>query len=112
MVTVGGSIGCACSGSVTEDVGVVAGNLVTGGALTVSDPDAGESSFQAQSTAGAYGSFTLGADGVWSYTASNANPAIQALGRGDVLTETFSVRSADGWAAPIGRTYARTSARR
>jgi len=87
----------AGTGAVTEDVGVVGGDLVTGGTLTVVDPDAGEAAFQPQAgTAGLYGSFTLTTDGSWSYTASNANPAIQALGDGDTLTETFTVRSADG----------------
>ncbi|MFT3956301.1 MAG: VCBS domain-containing protein [Piscinibacter sp.] len=38
----------------------------------------------------------MGTNGAWTYTAANANPAIQALGAGQTLTETFTVRSADG----------------
>ncbi|HEY2925622.1 beta strand repeat-containing protein, partial [Piscinibacter sp.] len=88
----------AASGAVTEDSAVDgAGNLVTGGTVSISDVDAGQASFVAQpGTAGAYGSFTLAADGTWTYTASNASPAIQALGNGQTLTETFAVASVDG----------------
>ena len=82
----------AGSGSVTEDL-----VLSTGGTLTVEDADAGQAVFQPQSgTAGAYGGFTLDAEGRWSYALDNTNPAVQALAEGQALTETFSVRSADG----------------
>ncbi|HET7832871.1 MAG TPA: VCBS domain-containing protein, partial [Gallionella sp.] len=86
------------AGSVTEDVNVdAAGNLITSGALTISDADAGQSSFQAQTgTAGAYGTFTLDATGNWTYTANNAQTAIQSLGAGQTLTETFNAVAADG----------------
>ena len=91
----------AGTGSVTEDVGVVGGNIATGGTLTISDADSGEASFTAQTTAGTYGSFMLAADGVWTYTATNGNPAIQGLGAGDTLTETFTVASADGTTSSV-----------
>ena len=52
-------------------------------------------------TAGTYGSFTLATNGAWTYTASNTNPAIQALGAGDTLTETFTVTSADGTTSSV-----------
>ena len=65
--------------------------------MTVTDADAGQAVFQAQAaTAGAYGTFTLGTNGAWTYTALNSNPAIQALGVGQTLTESFTVRSTDG----------------
>ncbi|MFT3956299.1 MAG: VCBS domain-containing protein [Piscinibacter sp.] len=68
----------------------------------MTDADAGQASFQAQaSTAGTYGTFTLGTNGAWTYTAANANPTIQALGAGQTLTETFTVRSADGRPRPV-----------
>ncbi|QTN21344.1 tandem-95 repeat protein [Rhizobacter sp. AJA081-3] len=105
VVTINGTNDAAVisagTGSVTEDVGVVGGNIATGGTLTISDADGGEASFTAQSTAGAYGSFTLGTNGVWTYVASNTNPAIQALGAGDTLTETFTVTSADGTTSSV-----------
>ncbi|TXC65681.1 tandem-95 repeat protein [Piscinibacter aquaticus] len=58
--------------------------------------------FQPQaSTAGAYGTFTLAANGAWTYTAANSNTAIQSLGAGQTLTETFTVRSADGTTSSV-----------
>ncbi|MET0333078.1 MAG: VCBS domain-containing protein, partial [Rhizobacter sp.] len=106
-VTVNGAndtavIGGTATGAVTEDVAVNgAGNLATGGTLTVTDVDAGQSTFQAGTTAGTYGSFVLAANGTWTYTASNANASIQALGAGQTLTENFVVRSADGTASTV-----------
>jgi len=92
------TIGGVTTGAVTEDVAVdAAGNLVTGAALTITDPDAGQSSFAPQAnTPGAYGMFTIDAAGNWTYTAANNDPAIQALGQGQTLTETFTVVSMDG----------------
>jgi VCBS repeat-containing protein len=106
VVTINGTNDAAVisagTGSVTEDVGVVGGNLSTGGTLTVSDVDTGQATFQPQaSTAGTYGSFTLGANGAWTYTAANNNATIQALGTGQTLTETFAVKSADGTSSSV-----------
>ena len=106
VVTINGTNDAAVisagTGSVTEDVGVVGGNIATGGTLTVTDVDTGQASFQAQaSTAGTYGTFTLGTNGAWTYTASNTNPAVQALGAGQTLTETFTVRSTDGTTSTV-----------
>src|SRR2546430_14924505 len=41
-------LGGVATGAVTEDVGVAAGNLTTGGALTIADVDQGQSSFAVQ----------------------------------------------------------------
>src|SRR4029077_14031454 len=95
-------IGGVATGSVTEDVGVVAGNLSTSGALTIADVDQGQSSFVPQaSAAGTYGSFTLDAAGNWSYTASDAQTAIQQLGAGDSITDSFTAVSFDGTASQL-----------
>jgi len=59
--------GGANSGAVSEDLAVVAGNISTSGILTVADPDAGESSFQAGVSNGSYGDLTIDAGGNWSY---------------------------------------------
>ncbi|MEG1043083.1 MAG: VCBS domain-containing protein, partial [Pseudomonas sp.] len=50
------------------------------------------------STSGSYGSFTANADGTYSYTLNNSHPAVNALNKGQTLTETFSytVQDADG----------------
>ncbi len=87
-------IGGDATGSVTEDA--TAPNLTDTGALTISDADAGQASFTAGMQTGAYGSLVLDAAGVWMYTAANNQAAIQALGTGDTLTDTFTVTSLDG----------------
>src|SRR6185369_9966677 len=71
--------------------------LTSTGTLVISDADAGQSSFIAQSgSAGTYGSFSLTAAGVWTYTLNNAAANVQALGSSSSLTENFTVTSADG----------------
>ncbi|MFB2721210.1 VCBS domain-containing protein, partial [Shewanella xiamenensis] len=80
------------AGTVTEDT-----QLTTGGQLTVTDIDDQESAFTAQAkTAGSYGSFTLAADGHWTYTLDNKNSAVQALGQNATLTDSLTVQSVDG----------------
>jgi VCBS repeat-containing protein len=92
------TIGGVTTGSVTEDVAVTSSNtLRTSGALTISDADAGQSSFIAQSAAaGTYGTFTLDAAGNWTYTAANGQSAVQSLGAGKTLTDSFTAVSFDG----------------
>ncbi|MFJ1303048.1 VCBS domain-containing protein, partial [Pseudomonadota bacterium AL_CKDN230030165-1A_HGKHYDSX7] len=85
------------AGAVKED-----GTLLAAGKLNVVDPDAGQSTFQAQAaTKGAYGTFAIDANGNWTYNLDNANNSVQALGVGKSLTETFSVKSADGTTSQI-----------
>ncbi|HYD76025.1 VCBS domain-containing protein [Ramlibacter sp.] len=88
------------SGSVQEDTNVDGGLLTTGGQLTVSDLDAGESGFLAQAAiGGTYGSFTLDAEGNWTYAVSNSLAALQALNAGQSLTDSFEAFSLDGSAS-------------
>ena len=84
--------------SVRKDNGLDAnGMLNASGALTIADADTGEVGFVAQSgTAGLYGTFTIDANGNWSYSADNDHTGIQALGADETLTETFAVTSLDG----------------
>ncbi len=99
------AISGALSGSFTEDVDPdTDGLLETTGTLVATDPDTGKSNFQAGSQTGTYGTFTLAANGVWTYAAANNSPVIQALGLGDTLTETFTVLSADGTAQVVSIT--------
>ncbi|HSD38720.1 MAG TPA: VCBS domain-containing protein [Rhodocyclaceae bacterium] len=95
------SITGTSTGSMTEDAALTSGNLTASGTLTVADVDAGQATFAAPATlAGTYGNFTFDAvTGAWSYTASNAQPAIQSLGAGQSLTDTIVVNSADGSAS-------------
>ena len=89
-------IGGVASGSVTEDVGVVAGDLVASATLTITDADTGEDGFVATTINGLYGTFSIDAAGSWAYTADNSQAAIQGLGSGDSVAESFVVASADG----------------
>ena len=43
-----------------------------------------------------FGSYTLTAAGVWTYTLDNDNPAVQARNVGQTLTDTFTVTTIDG----------------
>ena len=76
------------------------GSGIATGLLTIQDPDAGQAAFQAVTTptasANGYGVFTITADGLWSYTLDDTNPAVQALKAGQSTTDTFTVFSADG----------------
>ena len=58
----------------------------------------GRPSAQPTASANGFGSYTLTAAGVWTYTLNNSNPAVQALNVGDTLTDTFTVTTVDGTA--------------
>src|SRR5690606_41933049 len=73
--------------------------LSVSGALTITDADAGEAVFQAVSGAAStngYGTFDVDASGNWTYTLDNTNAAVQGLGAGDTLADSFTVTTADG----------------
>jgi len=90
-------LGGTTAGAVTED-----GTLSATGALTITDADAGQSSFVAQSgTAGSYGSFAMTAAGAWTYTLNNGGAAVQGLTASSHPTETFTVQSADGTSTSV-----------
>ena len=89
-------IGGTDIGVVTEDTGVVAGNITANGALTISDADTGESVFQAETINGTYGDLTIASNGIWSYVADNSLAAIQSLDVGESLLDTLTVTTADG----------------
>lgn len=83
------------TGIVTEDV-----DLIATGVLSITDPDAGEDQLVAQiDTASQFGTFSVTADGAWSYALDNTLAAVQALAASDApLTDTFQVTSVDGTA--------------
>jgi len=81
---------------VTED-----GVLTANGKLTISDPDAGEASFQAGSFKAAHGTLALDAAGTWIYTLDNADASVQALTSSQALPDSVTVHSADGTAQQI-----------
>ncbi|MDH5388698.1 MAG: VCBS domain-containing protein [Gammaproteobacteria bacterium] len=85
------------SGSVTEDKDVGADNLLkAGGTLVITEIDADEDAFVEISIDGAYGSLSISADGVWSYSADNNQAAIQSLASGTFLSDSLTISSIDG----------------
>ncbi|USD34168.1 MULTISPECIES: VCBS domain-containing protein [Vibrio] len=101
------TIGGKDTGDVTEDrnlassVSGLAGQLDTYGTLTVTDPDAGQSEFDAKLLANSYhtqlgGRLYINDRGDWGYSIDNSKPAIQQLGQGETLTDTVTVHSKDG----------------
>nr|WP_258406991.1 VCBS domain-containing protein [Shewanella rhizosphaerae] len=86
----------AAKGAVTEDKDLYQGQLRVDGTLTVTDADSGQTQFQATSLQGQFGTLSIDSNGHWSYTADNAQTAIQGLKSGESLTETLYVHSIDG----------------
>ncbi|NDC76029.1 hypothetical protein EBZ70_12325, partial [bacterium] len=94
------------TGSVTEASGVsngTAGTPTSTGTLTVTDVD-GVAAFTAVSptaSTGGYGTYAVTSAGAWTYTLNNTNATVQALNVGQTLTDSFTVRAADGTAQVV-----------
>jgi VCBS repeat-containing protein len=90
----------ATTGSVTEDSGPKCEDPTATGRLTATDVDNPSNLFASVDCPTAsdhgYGTFTMTADGVWTYKLDDSNCAVQALNDGDTLTDTFTVTSIDG----------------
>ena len=85
------------AGAVTKNIDPDGdGLLEVGGVLTISDPDPAESSFQAGTVIGAYGSLTIDAAGNWNYAADNTQAVIQQLNTGESISDVLTVTTADG----------------
>jgi VCBS repeat-containing protein len=89
---------------VTEDIGAADGYLRTGGILTVTDADAGQSTFQMAVTAlGSHiGALALASDGTYQYSVANAQ--VQYLGDGETKVESFTIKSFDGTSKDVSFT--------
>ena len=59
------------TGAATED----AATNTTSGTLTITDPG-NTAQYRTRNTTGTYGSFTLGTNGVWTYTLNNSDPCL------------------------------------
>ena len=93
------------TGTVLEAGGVNNGSLGTPtatGDLNAADVDNPNDAWTAVATpaasASGYGTYTLTAAGVWTYTLDNSNAAVQGLRVGQALTDTFTVTTIDGTA--------------
>ena len=96
------------TGSAIEAGGVanaMSGAPTATGTLTDTDVDNPPNTFTAVSSPTAsdagYGTFTMTAAGVWTYTLDNTNSAVQALNVGDTLTDSFTVTTVDGTAQVV-----------
>ncbi|MDO9150231.1 MAG: Ig-like domain-containing protein [Methylotenera sp.] len=76
--------------SVTED----SGTYTVGGTLIVEDIDSSPAVVVQNGTLGNYGSFSIDANGVWTYTANNS--LLQPLSTSAQATETFTITTAGG----------------
>jgi VCBS repeat-containing protein len=94
------------SGDIVEAGGVA--NAITGmpnasGTISITDADAGQSSFQAVAPAslnGTYGTFTFNnTTGAWTYALDNTKAATQGLTAGQIVHDTLTVTSLDGTAS-------------
>ena len=93
--------------------GAVSGNGPTtvGGTLTATDRDLGDAAIIGQqNTVGAYGRFSIGSSGNWSYELSVYATNVQALALGQTSTDTFRVSTAGGMTQDIVVTIRGTNA--
>jgi VCBS repeat-containing protein len=85
------------TGNVTEDIDPDSDNLLEVGAkLNITDSDAGEAAFTANTINGNYGSLIIDTAGNWNYAADNNQAVIQNLATGTSLTDSLKVSSVDG----------------
>src|SRR5207249_3198412 len=93
QVTINGSNDAASVSSATVVLAETNAPLTTGGTLTISDVDSAQTFVAQSNVAGANGTFSIAANGAWTYT---ANSAFNSLRVGQSVSDTFTVASADG----------------
>jgi VCBS repeat-containing protein len=98
QVTINGTNDAAVLSSASVALTETDAPLSTGGTLTISDVDSAQTFAPQTNVAGAYGTFSLAADGTWSYT---ANSAFDNLNVGQSVSDTFTVASADGTTSTV-----------
>ncbi len=92
-VTINGTNDAAVLSSEVKNVDETNAPITTGGTLTISDVD-NDALFTPQTNvAGDNGTFSVDANGVWTYTANNA---FDSLNVGDSVSDTFTVAAVDG----------------
>src|SRR5207248_3265746 len=98
QVTINGTNDAAALSSATVALSETNAALTTGGTLTVSDVDSAQTFVPQTNVAGAYGTFSIAANGAWTYT---ANSAFDSLNVGQSVSDTFTVASADGTTSTV-----------
>jgi len=98
QVTINGTNDAAVVSSATVTLAETDVPLTTGGMLTVSDVDSPQIFVAQANVAGANGTFSIAANGAWTYT---ANSAFDNLNVGQSVSDLFTVASSDGSAATV-----------
>src|SRR6266567_4455793 len=98
QVTINGTNDAAVLSSATVALAETNAPLTTGGTLTVSDVDSAQTFVPQTNVAGANGTFSIAANGAWTYT---ANSAFANLNVGQSVSDTFTVATADGTATTV-----------
>ncbi|MCB1431674.1 MAG: VCBS domain-containing protein, partial [Alphaproteobacteria bacterium] len=96
IVITGTNDGATITGDTSGTIGEDDTSAVTG-TLAVADPDTGEAHTVAASGTTTYGTYSIDADGHWSYVLDNA--AVQSLDDGETASDSFVVTSKDGTAS-------------
>ena len=98
-VTIEGVNDLAVLGNAVANLTETDEQLTTSGTLSISDVDNGEAFFNTQTnTAGTYGSFSIDANGNWSFASDGA---LNELEEGEIVTDIFNVTSVDGTATTV-----------
>src|SRR5207244_355463 len=98
QVTINGTNDAAVLSSATVALSETNAALSTAGTLTVSDVDSAQTFVAQTNVAGANGTFSIAANGAWTYT---ANSAFDNLNVGQSVSDTFTVASADGTTSTV-----------
>src|SRR3979490_1300221 len=98
QVTINGTNDAAVLSSATVALSETNAPLTTGGTLTISDVDSAQTFVSQTNVAGTNGTFSIAADGTWTYT---ANSAFDNLNVGQSVSDTFTVASADGTTSTV-----------
>ena len=97
-VNAAATFGGDLTGEVTEDDDT---KDEASGTVTVTDSD-GADTVQAQTDkAGTYGTFSIKANGEWTYTLDNTDDDTNALAAGATVTDAFAIQSADDTAGTV-----------
>src|SRR5207249_1103595 len=98
QVSINGTNDAAVLSSPTVALSDTNAPLTTGGTLTVSDVDSAQTFVPQTNVAGTNGTFSIAANGAWTYT---ANSAFDNLNVGQSVSDTFTVASADGTTSTV-----------
>src|SRR5207253_2973234 len=98
QVTINGTNDAAVLSSATVALAETNAPLTTSGTLTVTDVDSAQTFVAQTNVAGANGTFSIAANGAWTYTAHSASHPLYV---GQSVSDTFTVASADGTTSTV-----------